>query len=135
METQLLHPLQSMHNAGSIMMYQYDIIVIENSVFPFTCKQEAHVLNISPLETVFENLQAKMEEKKSLFSISGYRTKVLSHRVKLFHQCRVHYVSNSINKSNLVKTLVGFIEVCWIQYYKTEGLKITCNNMKSNPCL
>ena len=41
----------------------------------------------------------------------------------------------AFNKSNLVKTLVGFIEVCWIQYYKTEGLKITCNNMKSNPCL
>ena len=110
MEAQLLHPLQSMHNAGSIMMYQYDIIVIENSVFPFTCKQEAHVLKISSLETVFENLQAKMEEKKSLFSISGYRTKVLSHRVKLFHQCRVHYVINSINKSNLVKILVAFIK-------------------------
>ena len=67
METQLLHPLQSMHNAGSIMMYRYDINVIENSVFPFTCKQEAHVLKISPLETVFENLQAKMEEKSPCF--------------------------------------------------------------------
>lgn len=68
MEIQLLHPLQNMHNAGSIMMYQYHIIVIEKlCFFPFTCKQEAHVLKISPLETVFENLQAKMEEKKPFF--------------------------------------------------------------------
>ena len=57
-----------------------------------------------------------MEEKKSLFLISGYRAKVLSHRIKFFHRCRVHYVINSINKSNLVKILVAFIEVCWIQY-------------------
>ena len=68
MEIQLLHPLQSMHNAGSIMMYQYDIIVIEKlCFFPFTCKQEVHVLKISPRETVFGNLQAKMEGKNPCF--------------------------------------------------------------------
>ena len=49
MEIQLLHPLQSMHNAGSIMMYQYDIIVIEKLCFcPFTCKQEAHAFKNLP---------------------------------------------------------------------------------------
>ena len=69
METQLLHPLQSMHNAGSIMMYQYDIIVIENSVFPFTCKQEAHVLKISPLETVLKTCRLKWKKKVPVFNI------------------------------------------------------------------
>ena len=42
-----------MHNAGSIMMYQYDIIVIEKlRFFPFTCKQEVHVLKISKMENL-----------------------------------------------------------------------------------
>ena len=49
MEIQLLHPLQSMHNVDSIMMYQYDIIVIEKLCFcPFTCKQEAHTFKNLP---------------------------------------------------------------------------------------